>query len=114
MSAEGVGAVHVGTRMVALLVPYWYHLVVDVNVKNLEPDVVARLAEQAAAEGMSQQEWVRQILRRSAARFSPAELLAQRELSESMSDADFARLRKKAAARHKAAAERLGATGRRR
>ena len=86
----------------------------DVNVKNLEPDVVARLAEQAAAEGMSQQEWVRQVLRRTAARFSPAELLAQRESSEPMSDADFARIRKKAAARHKAAADRLGATGRRR
>ena len=84
-------------------------------MKNLEPAVVARLAEQAAAEGMSQQEWVRQVLRRTAARFSPAELLAQRESSEAaMSDADFARLRKKAGARHKAAAERLGATGRRR
>lgn len=83
-------------------------------MKNLEPAVVACLAEQAAAEGMSQQEWVRQVLRRTAARFSPAELLAERESSEAMSDADFARLRKKAGARHKAAAERLGATGRRR
>ncbi|HEX9467893.1 MAG TPA: hypothetical protein VGA11_05775 [Acidimicrobiia bacterium] len=83
-------------------------------MKNLEPDVVARLAEQAAAEGMSQQEWLRQVLRRTAARFSPAELLTQRGSAESMSDADFARLRKKAAARHKAAAERFGATGRRR
>ena len=64
--------------------------------------------------GMSQQEWVRQVLRRTAGRFSPAELLAQRESSEPMSNADFARIRKKAAARHKAAAERLGATGRRR
>ena len=103
-----------GTRMVVLAVSIWYRRFVDVNVKNLEPDVVARLAEQAAAEGMSQQEWMRQVLRRTAARFSPAELLVQRELSEPMSDADFARVRKKAAARHKAAAERLGATGRRR
>src|SRR3954467_8083808 len=100
--------------MVADAGPSWYRRGVDVNVKNLEPDVVARLAEQAAAEGMSQQEWVRQILRRTAARLSPAELLVQRELSEAMSDAEFARVRKKAAARHKAAAERLGATGRRR
>lgn len=83
-------------------------------MKNLEPDVVARLAEQAAAEGMSQQEWMRQVLRRTAARFSPAELLAQRESSEPMSDADFARLRKKVAARRRVAMDRLGATGRRR
>jgi hypothetical protein len=103
-----------GTRLVAEAVPLWYRPGVDVNVKSIEPDVVARLAEQAAAEGMSQQEWLRQVLRRTAARFSPAELLAQRESSDPMSDADFARLRKKAAARHKAAAERLGATGRRR
>lgn len=86
----------------------------DLNVKGIEPAVIARLAEQAAAEGMSQQEWVRQVLRRTAARFSPAELLAQRELSEPMSDTDFARIRKKAATRHKAAADRLGAAGRRR
>lgn len=103
-----------GTRLVADPVAFWYHSAVDVNVKNLEPEVVARLAEQAAAEGMSQQEWVRQVLRRTAARFSPAELLAQRASSEPMSDADFARIRKKAAARHKAAADRLGATSRRR
>ena len=31
----------------------------DVNVKGLEPAVLARLAEQAAIEGMSQQEWLR-------------------------------------------------------
>ncbi|HEY2812637.1 MAG TPA: hypothetical protein VGJ03_04145 [Acidimicrobiales bacterium] len=42
------------------------------------------------------------------------ELLAQRGLSEPMSDADFARIRKKAAARHKATADRLGAASRRR
>lgn len=93
---------------------FWYHVLVDVNVKNIEPDVVARLAEQAAAEGMSQQEWMRQVLRRTAARFSPAELLAQRASSEPMSDAEFARLRKRVAARHTTAAARLGATGRRR
>ena len=45
----------------------------DVNVKSLEPEVVERLAAQAAAEGMSQQEWIRQALRRTAGRLSPAE-----------------------------------------
>lgn len=84
----------------------------DVNVKNLEDDVVARLAEQAAAEGVSQQEWMRQILRRSAARLSPAELLAQRLASAPMSEEEFATLRKRVAARRKSNAERLDATGR--
>src|SRR2546421_131682 len=65
------------------LLTWWCHsgtmtAVPDVNVKNLAPEVVARLAEQAEAEGMSQQEWIRQTLRRSAARLSPAELLARR------------------------------------
>ena len=86
----------------------------DVNVKNLEPAVVARLAEQAAAEGLSQQEWLRQILRRSAARLSPAELMVEREGLMPMSEKEFAVLRKRVAARRKASAERLGATRRRR
>lgn len=84
------------------------------NVKNLEPDVVARLAEQAAAEGMSQQQWVRQVLRRTAARLSPAELVAQRSRLSPMKDAEFAAVRKKAVARRRAAVERLGASDRRR
>lgn len=86
----------------------------DVNVKRLESEVVARLAEQAAAEGMSQQEWLRQILRRTAARLSPAELLEQRASSNPMSDKEFAAVRKRVAARRRTAAERLSATGRRR
>lgn len=86
----------------------------DVNVKNLEPAVVERLAEQAAAEGVSQQEWMRQILRRTAARLSPAELMLEREASIPMSENDFATLRKRVAARRKSSAERLGAAGRRR
>jgi hypothetical protein len=87
---------------------------VDVNVKSLDPAVVQRLAEQAAAEGVSQQEWLRQILRRSAARLSPAELLAQRDASTPMSEKEFAALRKRVAARRKSSAERLGASGGRR
>jgi hypothetical protein len=86
----------------------------DVNVKNLEPEVVARLAEQAAAEGMSQQEWIRQVLRRTAARLSPAELVAQRSRLSPMKDAEFAAVRKKAVAGRRAAVERLGASDRRR
>ena len=86
----------------------------DVNVKAMEPGVVARLAEQAAAEGMSQQEWIRQVLRRTAARLSPAELLAQRASVTAMSDAEFTALRKRTAGRRGAGAERLGASRRRR
>lgn len=92
----------------------WYHPGMDVNVKNLESSVVERLAEQAAAEGMSQQEWMRQVLRRSAARLSPAELMAARSASAPISDREFAELRKRAATRRKSSAERLGASGRRR
>jgi hypothetical protein len=87
---------------------------VDVNVKGLEPDVVARLAEQAATEGMSQQEWIRQVLRRTAARLSPAELVARRAAASPMTNEEFTVLRKKAAARRGAAVERLGASERRR
>lgn len=86
----------------------------DVNVKGLEPDIVARLAEQAAAEGMSQQEWIRQVLRRTAARLSPAELVARPLTGSPMTDQEFSELRTKAAARRRGAVERLGASKRRR
>jgi hypothetical protein len=86
----------------------------DINVKGLEPEVAARLAEQAAVEGMSQQEWIRQVLRRTAARWSPAELIARRGTASPMSDQEFSALRKKVAARRRAAVERLGASERRR
>ena len=46
----------------------------DVSVKGLEPEVVARLAEQAEREGVSAQEWMRQALRRTAALLTPGEL----------------------------------------
>jgi hypothetical protein len=87
---------------------------VDVNVKNLEPEVVARLAEQAAAEGMSQQEWIRQALRRTATRLSPAELLAQKTKTTPMTDEQFEELRQRIGTRRRAAVERLGAPRRRR
>lgn len=59
------------------MVPLWYRLFMDVNVKGLDPSVVARLAEQAEAEGMSAQEWMRQTLRRTAALLTPRELQAR-------------------------------------
>lgn len=94
--------------------PIWYHGRVDVNVKNLDPQVLERLAEQAEAEGMSQQEWIRQVLRRSAARLSPAELLAQRDRLDAMSQAEFDALRDQVGKRRRAAVEALGARRRRR
>ena len=86
----------------------------DINVKNLEADVVARLAEQAEAEGMSQQEWIRQTLRRSTARLSPAELLLRRREAEPMTEEEFATIQERAAKRRTAAVEGLGARQRRR
>jgi hypothetical protein len=87
---------------------------VDINIKGVDPGVAARLAEQAAAEGMSQQEWVRLLLRRTADRLSPAELAAQRATASPMSEREFGRLRKKAATRRRTAIERLDAPDRRR
>ncbi len=104
-----------GATLVPQTVPVWYHdPVVNINVKNLEPDVVARLAEQAEAEGMSQQEWIRQTLRRSATRLSPGELLTRRGHVEPMSDEEFAIIRRDTAKRRRAAVEGLGARQRRR
>ena len=100
--------------MVPILVSLWYRGCVDVNVKNIEPEVLARLAEQAGAEGMSQQEWIRQTLRRSSARLSPAELAARRHSVEAMSDDEFAELKTRVTKGRRVAAERLGARQRRR
>ena len=86
----------------------------DLNVKNVDPAVVARLAEQAAAEGMSQQEWLRQTLARTAARLSPAELLAQRAGRTPMTEAEFDTLRRRVSARRAGRAEQLDAPQRRR
>ena len=86
----------------------------DVNIKNVDPAVLARLAEQAAAEGMSQQEWLRQTLGRTAARLSPAELVARRAGVAPMTDDEFTALRRKVAARRAGQVERLNAPDRRR
>ena len=94
------------------MVPDWYHTGVDVNVKGLDESVVARLAEQAVAEGMSQQEWLRQVLGRTAARLSPAELVAQRAAVTPMSDREFATIRRRAAAARKRSMDKLGAARR--
>lgn len=81
----------------------------DVNVKNVEPEVLARLAEQADAEGVSQQEWIRQTLRRTAARLSPAELVAQQSLAtDPMTGDEFEAIQRRVAERRRAAVERLG------
>ncbi len=86
----------------------------DINVKNLEPEVVRRLAEQAESEGMSQQEWIRQTLRRSSARLSPAELLARRRSNEAMTTEEYTAIRERAGRRRRTAVKGLGARQRRR
>ena len=86
----------------------------DLNVKNIDRAVVARLAEQAAAEGMSQQEWLRQTLTRTAARLSPAELVARRADVAPMTDEEFTALKQKVSDRRAGRAERLNASDRRR
>jgi hypothetical protein len=87
---------------------------VDLNVKGLEPEVADRLAEQAAAEGLSQQEWVRQILRRAAARLSPAELMAQRESLRPMTETEFETVMTAVARRRREVVQGLNARQRRR
>ena len=86
----------------------------DINIKGLEPGVAERLAEQAAAEGLSQQEWLRQVLRRTAGRLSPAELLAQRGAVQPMTDAEFEELREAVDQRHRRSVRDLSARQRRR
>ena len=86
----------------------------DVNVKGLEPEVAERLAQQAAAEGLSQQEWIRQVLRRTAGRLSPAELVAQRKSLEPMSEDEFKKIQAAVARRRRQGAKSLGARQRRR
>ena len=46
----------------------------DVSIKGLDATVVARLAEQAALEGVSAQEWMREALGRRASLLTPREL----------------------------------------
>ena len=63
----------------------------QLNVRNLGEETAARLAEQAAAEGVSLSEWVRQSLDRVAALASPSELIARRSsnLERAMAADDF-------------------------
>ncbi|MHB8465076.1 MAG: hypothetical protein ACYDH6_07300 [Acidimicrobiales bacterium] len=86
----------------------------DVNVKGLEREVLDRLAQQARAEGVSQQEWIRQVLQRTAGRLSPAELVAQRDTVTPMSDPEFDEVRKKVARRRRTALGHIDASERRR
>jgi plasmid stability protein len=51
----------------------------DLNIKDLDDAVARRLREQAAAEGLSVQQYLRNQLTRIAARRSPAELASGRE-----------------------------------
>ncbi|CAN5614657.1 hypothetical protein BH24ACT4_BH24ACT4_10330 [soil metagenome] len=51
----------------------------DLNIKDLEDDVGQRLREQAAAAGLSVQQYLRTELTRLAARLSPAEFVQGRE-----------------------------------
>lgn len=78
--------------------------VADVNVRNVPDDVVARLREQAASEGVSLSEWVRMALADRAAAPTPTELVARRArlAGTAQSRADFdryyrARLRRRTA-----------------
>jgi plasmid stability protein len=66
--------------------------VVDLNIKDLDDSVGQRLREQAAAAGMSVQQYLRNELTRLAARLSPAELASGRE---PMSRAEFEAIRRR-------------------
>lgn len=65
-------------------------MAVDVNIKDLDDAVARRLKEQAAAGGLSMQQYLRIELARIAARPSPAEFSRS---SEPMSRSEFAALR---------------------
>ncbi len=93
---------------------FWYHGRVDINVKGVEPEVADRLARQAAAEGLSQQEWIRQVLRQTAGRLSPAELLEERATTDPMSEAEFTAVRVASARRRQEVVERIDGRQRRR
>jgi Antitoxin FitA-like, ribbon-helix-helix len=86
---------------------------VDVNVKNIPAEVLQRLTEQAEAENMSQQEWIRQLLARAAGRLSPAELLRQRTTLSPMSEAEFKEAVSKVTTHRQASTKRLRASQRR-
>ena len=64
----------------------------DLNIKDLDDAVGQRLREQAAAAGMSVQQYLRDELTRIAARRSPAEFATGRE---PMSREDFDTIRQR-------------------
>jgi hypothetical protein len=81
----------------------------DVSIKGLEAEVVARLAQQAEAEGMSAQEWMRQALRRTAALATPRELQARVAGRSPISAARFDETMRAVAARRSASTTALAA-----
>lgn len=62
------------------------------NIKDLDDDVARRLKEQAAAAGLSVQQYLRNELTRIASRRSPAEFAQGRE---PMSRAEFLAIRQR-------------------
>lgn len=86
----------------------------DINVKGVPDNVAKRLAEQAAAEGVSQQEWIRQVLSNTARRLSPQELVRRRAEVSPMSAAEFDAIAGSVARGHHVGLARTSATRRRR
>jgi len=64
----------------------------DLNIKDLDDDVGQRLREQAAAAGLSVQQYLRTELTRIAARRSPAEFIRNHE---PMNRSEFEAIRKR-------------------
>jgi len=65
---------------------------VDLNIKDLDDDVGQRLREQAAAAGLSVQQYLRTELARIAARRSPEEFVRDHE---PMNRSDFEAIRRR-------------------
>ncbi len=86
----------------------------DINIKNVPEADAKRLAEQAEAEGLSQQEWIRQVLHNTANRMSPAEFARIKPSAPAISEADYMTFIKDVAARRRKVIEKLGASNRRR
>lgn len=66
--------------------------VMDLNIKGLDDNVGKRLREQAAAAGLSVQQYLRNELTRIASRLSPAEFVRDHE---PMSREEFAAIRQR-------------------
>jgi hypothetical protein len=91
---------------------------VDVSIKGLDPDVVARLAAQAEIEGVSAQEWMRSALGRTAALLTPKELTAHAAGRTPVTESDYREMMaqivkaRSARTRAKVASERVRDRGR--